>query len=165
MPNNGAVTITPGTTNQTIAAGYHNGSGTVAGDPDLIASNIKSGVDIFGVVGNVTVSSLGGANKANGSGTVSTLTTTVNGLTFLPSLIFVEVTNGTQKARFYYASPQVWTSDLSKDINDFGITIDTSVTSQPQGYNMNGGSWTVSSTSFSFSQNRLTGAFTWRAYG
>ena len=27
MPNNGAVTLTPATTNQTIAAGYHNGAG------------------------------------------------------------------------------------------------------------------------------------------
>jgi len=33
MPNNGAVTITPGTASQAIPAGYHNGSGTVAGIP------------------------------------------------------------------------------------------------------------------------------------
>jgi len=51
MPNNGAVTITPGAAEQTIAAGYHNGSGTVAGDADLVASNIVSGVNIFGVTG------------------------------------------------------------------------------------------------------------------
>jgi len=51
MPNRGAVIITPGTTNQTIAAGYHNGGGYVKGDANLIASNIKSGVSIFGVVG------------------------------------------------------------------------------------------------------------------
>lgn len=52
MPNRGAVAITPGTTNQTIAAGYHNGSGYVAGDPDLIAANIRKGTNIFGVVGS-----------------------------------------------------------------------------------------------------------------
>jgi hypothetical protein len=51
MPNNGAVTITPNTAPQTIALGYHNGSGSVAGDADLVASNIVSGVDIFGVTG------------------------------------------------------------------------------------------------------------------
>ena len=51
MPNNGTVNITPGTTDQTIAAGYHDGSGTVAGDADLGAANIKSGMDIFGVIG------------------------------------------------------------------------------------------------------------------
>jgi len=51
MPNNGAVTITPGASAQTIAAGYHNGSGTVAGDANLVSGNIKNGVSIFGVAG------------------------------------------------------------------------------------------------------------------
>jgi hypothetical protein len=51
MPNNGAVTLTPGTANQVIAAGYHNGSGKVVGDTDLTAGNIKQGVNIFGVTG------------------------------------------------------------------------------------------------------------------
>lgn len=48
-----AKTITPGTSNQTaIASGvYTTGAITVAGDADLIASNIKSGVSIFGVTG------------------------------------------------------------------------------------------------------------------
>jgi hypothetical protein len=51
MPNRGAATYTPGTINQTIADGYHNGLGSVAGDSDLAASNIVSGVNLFGVVG------------------------------------------------------------------------------------------------------------------
>jgi len=54
MANNGAVTITPSTAAQTIPAGYHNGNGTVVGDTDLIAGNIKSGVNIFGVLGSLT---------------------------------------------------------------------------------------------------------------
>jgi hypothetical protein len=102
MPNNGAVTITPGTTNQTIAAGYHNGSGVVNGDPDLIASNIKSGVNIFGVVGTVDVASLGGKRYASGTvtssstnsiftyvsgGTLNAPSITVTGLSFKPSRI------------------------------------------------------------------------------
>ena len=50
-----AATITPGTSNQTIAAGtYLAGAQTITGDPDLIASNIKSGVNIFGVAGSLT---------------------------------------------------------------------------------------------------------------
>jgi hypothetical protein len=53
MPNHGAIIFTPGTSNQPIPAGYHNGSGYVQGDPDLIASNIKSGVNIFGVTGTL----------------------------------------------------------------------------------------------------------------
>ena len=55
MPNNGAVSITPGTSVQTIAAGYHNGAGTVAGDVDLAASNIVNGVNIFGVTGTAGI--------------------------------------------------------------------------------------------------------------
>lgn len=54
MPNNGTVNITPSTANQTIAAGKHSGTGVVYGDSDLVASNIKSGVNIFGVAGNLT---------------------------------------------------------------------------------------------------------------
>ena len=62
MLNNGAVNITPGTTSQTIAAGYHNGLGTVAGDADLVAANIVNGVNVFGVVGTA----LGPAPLATG---------------------------------------------------------------------------------------------------
>jgi len=51
MSNNGGMSFTPGTTAQTIPAGYHNGSGSVAGDTDLVAGNIVSGVSIFGVTG------------------------------------------------------------------------------------------------------------------
>ena len=51
MTNNGAVTITPAASNQPIAEGYHDGEGTVTGDSDLVADNIKKGVEIFGVTG------------------------------------------------------------------------------------------------------------------
>ena len=51
-----AATITPTTTNQTIAAGtYLTGAQTIAGDADLVASNIVNGVQIFGVTGNVVL--------------------------------------------------------------------------------------------------------------
>ena len=47
--------ITPSTSDQTIQAGYHNGSGKVAGDADLVTGNIKSGANIFGVAGKTQV--------------------------------------------------------------------------------------------------------------
>ena len=51
-----AATITPGTSDQTIAAGtYLTGTQTIAGDADLVASNIINGVQIFGVTGNVVL--------------------------------------------------------------------------------------------------------------
>jgi hypothetical protein len=53
MPDNGAVTLTPATTQQTIVVGYHDGSGYVAGDADLTAGNIKGGVSVFGVDGTL----------------------------------------------------------------------------------------------------------------
>jgi hypothetical protein len=51
MPDNGAVTYTPDTTDQPVAAGYHNGSGYVAGDADLVPGNIIDDVSIFDVTG------------------------------------------------------------------------------------------------------------------
>lgn len=53
-----AATITPTTTNQTITAGtYLTGTQTIAGDADLVASNIISTANIFGVQGSVVVQS------------------------------------------------------------------------------------------------------------
>ena len=50
-----AATITPGTTNQTIASGtYLTGTQTISGDADLVAANIKQGTQIFGVTGSYT---------------------------------------------------------------------------------------------------------------
>ena len=52
IPSRGAQTVTPGRSNQTIAAGqYLSGTQTIAGDTDLTAGNIRSGVNIFGVSG------------------------------------------------------------------------------------------------------------------
>lgn len=48
-------TITPGTSDQTIASGrYLTGTQTIKGDANLVAGNIKSGVSIFGVSGTLT---------------------------------------------------------------------------------------------------------------
>lgn len=91
----GAQTITPGTSNKILNAGYYSGDITVAGDGNLIASNIRSGKNIFGVVGTlvegkryatgiVTASrkyiSTGGANYGDG------YTFNLN-LPFIPSVI------------------------------------------------------------------------------
>lgn len=55
IPSQGAQTITPGTTSKTIASGqYLSGTQTILGDSDLVASNIKSGVNIFGVTGTLS---------------------------------------------------------------------------------------------------------------
>ena len=58
-----ATTYTPGTSDQTIASGqYLSGDQTIKGDSNLLASNIKSGVSIFGVSGSY--------NGSGGSGDI-----------------------------------------------------------------------------------------------
>ncbi len=55
MVDNRAVIITPSAASQSIPAGYHNGSGTVETDANLITGNIKNGISIFGVSGKTSV--------------------------------------------------------------------------------------------------------------
>lgn len=70
----GAQTITPGTSDQTISAGqYLSGTQTIAGDPDLKASNILSGKNIFGVSGSL----IAGARHATGTTTSTTIAATL----------------------------------------------------------------------------------------
>lgn len=54
-----AATITPGTSNQSIAAGtYLTGAQTISGDANLIAGNIKQGKSIFGVAGTLSTANV-----------------------------------------------------------------------------------------------------------
>lgn len=54
VPSQGAQTITPGTSAKYVEAGrYLSGRQTIAGDANLAAGNIKKGVSIFGVAGNL----------------------------------------------------------------------------------------------------------------
>lgn len=58
-----AATITPTTTNQTISANtYLTGIQTIAGDADLVAGNIKTGVQIFNVTGSYTADATAAAS-------------------------------------------------------------------------------------------------------
>jgi len=51
MPNIGQQNVIPGTEAQTITQGYHDGTGSVAGDAGLVAGHIKKDIAIFGVMG------------------------------------------------------------------------------------------------------------------
>ena len=58
-PTKGAQTYTPTTTDQTISSGrWLTGAQTIKGDANLVASNIKSGVSIFGVSGSYSPSAV-----------------------------------------------------------------------------------------------------------
>lgn len=88
-----AATITPGTSNQTIASGtYLTGTQTISGDANLVAGNIKSGVQIFGVTGTYTGGSSGPAMtllSTTSLGTISTSSTSAvdTGLTVTVSSV------------------------------------------------------------------------------
>lgn len=79
----GAQTYTPGTTNQTIAAGqYLTGAQTIKGDPNLRPENIKKGVSIMGITGTwegYVTSPLYLYNKGMWNGLQTTGLTEING--------------------------------------------------------------------------------------
>ncbi len=59
-----AQTYIPGTTDQTISSGqYLNGDQIIKGDVHLVASNIKSGISLFGVAGTFTSDANAEANQ------------------------------------------------------------------------------------------------------
>ena len=65
-----AQTITPTTTDQAIASGkYLIGTQTIKGDANLVASNIISGVSIFGVAGSVAFQTIYSGSTAPSSST------------------------------------------------------------------------------------------------
>ncbi|WP_433921369.1 tail fiber protein [Paenibacillus taichungensis] len=81
MANRGAGgTVTPGTANQTKAAGYYSSAITVMGDADLVAENILKGINIFGVAGTLVpgllqqfASSIGVNGTTNGASVKNTV--------------------------------------------------------------------------------------------
>lgn len=67
-----AKTYTPGTSDQTIASGkYLTGVQTIEGDSNLVASNIKSGVSIFGVAGSYAGASTEGLDTSDATATAN----------------------------------------------------------------------------------------------
>ena len=70
MAEKDAATYTPGTSNQVISANqYLTGAQTILGDPQLIASNIKHDINIFGVTGNLQVASMQRSNIRSSTST------------------------------------------------------------------------------------------------
>ena len=134
MSNNGAVTMTPGAAAQTIAAGYHNGSGTVAGDANLTAANIKSGVSIFGVAGSPKVMDTTTGTAAAGD-LLSGKIAFVNGAQITGSLATQTVNNATvsQPAGIYAAfnlatmDTDLATGNIKSGVSIFGVNGKTEV--------------------------------------
>lgn len=99
MPNRGAPTITPSTSNQSLSAGYYTG-GMILGDADLLAKNIRSGVNLFGVVGSL----IEGMRYVRGVTTSGSRD--VRGLPFMPKIVIVAQT--ARKACVYWDTGLGW---------------------------------------------------------
>lgn len=96
MPSKGATTYTPSTSTQTISSGqYLTGTQTISGDADLVASNIISGKNIFGVAGTAT-------ERLYAEGTATTASFgsfTVSGLGFTPKVVVCQQSAGATGSR------------------------------------------------------------------
>lgn len=89
-----AATITPTTTDQTIASGViTTGVQTIKGDANLLASNILSGISLFGIAGNVTGLKIAQGTVTAGSAAAYSGYTlalaTVSGLTFAAKIVIL----------------------------------------------------------------------------
>lgn len=83
MPSKVAATYTPGTSNQTIAAGqYLAGTQTIKGDANLVAANIKKGISIFGVVGSAITAGIESVVTGQQSTGKNTNQFVISGLSF-----------------------------------------------------------------------------------
>ena len=110
----GATTYTPTTSDQTITTGkYINGLQTISGSADLLPSNIKDGVTIFGVLGTAGLISDGISYTSidlNGNPLSAIIygskvfTRQCNGLTYLQSAIISEGITEIEQGAFYGCS-------------------------------------------------------------
>jgi len=97
IPSKAAATITPGTTDQVIAAGqYLAGKQTIKGSANLKAENIKQGVDIMGVIGSCMEKTVPTKIYAE-SGRDGTYD-----IGFIPSVIFISNNANVQDFTLYY---------------------------------------------------------------
>ena len=119
-----AATITPTTSNQTIASGtYLTGTQTISGDANLVAGNIKNGTTIFGVTG--TYSGGGTLTVATKTATLSAVGQTLSftGLSGTPKYWFVKTTSqisSSGSTTIYYITDGFWDGTSVKG-NSFRI--------------------------------------------
>ena len=120
LPVQGAQTITPGTTQQTINSGvYLTGAQTIQGDPDLVPDNIKQDVEIFGVVGTY------GGGAAPGAFSAPLIVTVDAGATVTAKngdITLTEISDGT--AEFILTSGGDWLIQATlNDLSSNTVTI------------------------------------------
>ena len=138
-----AATYTPGTSDQSIASGqYLSGTQTIKGDANLVAGNIKSGVNIFGVTGTYAG---GGSSSGNGNNNVEAYAITDTN----PSVSF-KTTSGTIK---------IWGYGTISSSSGWGGTTTSLIAFDGNKYYKSAvyGSPSSTSLSLSISNGKLTG--------
>ena len=156
---NGAITsksaedYIPGTSDQVISSGqYLSGNQTVKGDADLVAANIKKGIDIFGVTGSYTSD----ANAAAGD-ILLNKTAYVNGAKVTGSIVSKSaetITPGTTDqiislgqylsgAQTIKGDANLVASNIKKDIVIFGVTgsLDTEFSIAKEEFVLSSSNW------------------------
>ena len=119
-----ATTYTPSTSNQILSAGtYCTGAQTIKGDSNLVASNIKSGVSIFGVSGSYSGGDIIKSGWKPNSGSIgssvsSTISVPCNNIS-QPHLVILCVRNVDSAGA---STPFFWKFDLT---DNTGILINS----------------------------------------
>lgn len=148
IPSKGAASYTPGVSNQTISSGqYLSGGQTILGDADLVAGNIRSGVNIFGVMGTVNeFKSAKGSTSFSGGNSV-TIT-----CGFTPQIVvgYARLSNGDRAVGYFVNGVG--------SFSGFGASSDATA-------NLSSKSFTITSTGFSVVPNGSSGTFYWAAAG
>lgn len=142
MPSKTAETFTPSTTDQTITSGqYLSGDQTIAGDPNLVSTNIKSGVSIFNVEGSLQT----GATIYTTTTTPSSNSTTISftGLAQEPKMFAVQI-----QSQITNSSTRTVVNVMSDGTNTYA--------SQSYEQRSNSSGYTYYSTSFTWSYSNGT---------
>jgi hypothetical protein len=131
-------TVIPSTTDQTKQSGYYSSDIVIKGDANLVATNIKKDINLFGIVGTLDVSALGGKRFAKGviNQPVNDAIIRVSGLSFRPKYILIfdsanniMVYNYDQSTTTYFAASTVnpgyltITGGTDSNINDTGFAL------------------------------------------
>ena len=161
-----AQTITPGTADQTLAAGqYLSGAQTIKGDANLLAENIRNGVSIFGVTGSYEGSSGGSSGRTLVSKSGTTQTASFDtGLSEIVAIVLKRSVDTTGLANASFV-PLLATGTATgcSNYNAYMKNYATS-TSVSDYCNVEGGTfhWTTTNTTFRFVDTKK---YDWYAIG